>query len=213
LPGPPLGFHPQWAAAFVENAEIVYRQAGEGNYPDAVAYRLDRDLAQAWLAQVLASTTDMISWSEAVVLDASAPRYPMATPAAFDFGLELVSYQVLSGNTLRPGESLEMVTVWRATAEVPARATDLRIFVHLLDAQSQVWAAEDRLDLSPPTWEAGDVLLQYHRVALSRDAKPGQYELELGMYRTITMERLKVYEDGAPVADRLLLEPVEVIGR
>ena len=95
-----------------------------------------------------------------------------------------------------------------------AHRRKLEMFVHLMDAQSRVWGGEDRLDLHPPTWEAGDLLVQLHRVPLAGDAPPGLYQLELGLYSPITMKRLAVY-DGPElqqaVGDRLLLAPITVI--
>ena len=96
---------------------------------------------------------------------------------------------------------------------MPGLASDLRVFVHLLDDQSKTWGGEDRLDLHPPTWEAGDLLVQRHRVFLSADAEPGTYQVEIGLYAAITMKRLALRVDGLPVADRLLLQPIQVLAQ
>jgi hypothetical protein len=103
--------------------------------------------------------------------------------------------------------------VWQPRAELPAAIADLKVFVHLMDQESRVWGAEDRLDLHPPTWEQGDLLVQAHRVPVASDAPPGLYQLEIGLYMPITMQRLALYEgtEGqAPVGDRVLLSPITV---
>jgi hypothetical protein len=103
--------------------------------------------------------------------------------------------------------------VWRPKGELPAVAAELRVFVHLMDAESRVWGGEDRFDLHPPTWAQGDLLVQYHRVPLAADAPTGVYQLEIGLYAPITMERLRLYageEDRRPVGDRLLLASITV---
>jgi hypothetical protein len=214
LPAPPLGFVSAWQDAFLRAAEVIHVQAEEGRIPSATVYRLDRALADRWRAEVVAPmSSEPLGWSPAIVFDASADIRSLALPVSFDHGLELIGYALLSGETLQPGQALELVTAWRSTAEMPASASDLQVFVHLLDDTSNVWAAEDRLDLHPPTWESGDVLIQYHRLPLADDAHPGTYQLEVGMYTAIRMQRLAVHEAGIPVADRLLLRPVEVGAR
>jgi hypothetical protein len=86
----------------------------------------------------------------------------------------------------------------------------LRIFAHLLDEQGQLRGGEDRLDLDPPTWGAGDLLIQYHRIPLTADGPSGTYQVEIGLYVVLPMRRLKIVDDGVAIADRLLLRPVQV---
>ncbi len=219
LPSSPLDFAPAWQAAFLARAEVVHvQQEGERTssgrkLPGATVYHLDRTSADELHDDILAAiSTTPLSWSPSTVFDSGAEIYSLSAPVSFEHGLELVGYVLASEEELAPGETLELLTVWQPTAEMPAVASDLRVFVHLIDERSGVWGAEDRLDLHPPTWEAGDLLVQYHRVPLAADAPPGTYQLELGLYAAITMVRLRVYADGAPVADRLLLQPVEVVG-
>ena len=69
----------------------------------------------------------------------------------------------------------------------------------------------DGLDVSPAGWEPGDRLVQLHSLALPADLPVGIYQVELGLYRPDTMQRLPVLVDGVPVADRLLLAPVQII--
>jgi hypothetical protein len=154
-----------------------------------------------------------MSWSPAAVFDDNTASHPLEGSASFEHGIDLVGY-VASSTPMRRGETLELITVWRPGREVPAAASELKVFVHLMDAQSRVWGAEDRLDLHPPTWEQNDLLVQLHRVPLSAEASPGVYQLEIGLYAPITMKRLALY--GGPgeaqsVGDRLLLSPISVL--
>jgi hypothetical protein len=128
----------------------------------------------------------------------------------FDHGLELVGYRLLTDASLHPQETLAWVTVWRATAGMPPMTGDLQAFVHLLDAGGQVRSGQDRFDSEPLTWEAGDLVLQVHQVRIPGDAASGTYQVELGLYIPDTMQRLAIYAGDARVADRLLLQPVEV---
>jgi hypothetical protein len=223
LAGPPLTFFPAWQAAFLERAVVAHTQAdgqtvmrGEGAssgraLPGAIVYALDRASADGLREELLAGvSSDPKAWSPSTVFDESAQINAISGPASFDYGLDLLGYVLVSGETVRPGELLELITVWRSTAEMPAEAFDLRVFVHLLDNGSRLWGGEDRLDLHPATWEAGDLLVQSHQVPLAEGAEPGTYQLEIGLYAPITMKRLALFADGAEVADRLLLQPVQV---
>jgi hypothetical protein len=220
LPEPPLPFAPAWQGAFLARAEIAHTQTeGERTpsgraLPGATVYHLNRrsadDLRETMLATILDAPK---GWSPSLSFGSDAATHAIDGPAHFDHGLEFVGYLLASGETLRPGEILELITVWRSLGEMPPEASDLRVFVHLLDDQSLLWGGEDRLDLHPPTWEAGDLLVQYHRVPLAAGARPGVHQVEIGLYAAITMERLALRVDGAPIADRLLLQPIRVLAR
>ena len=216
LPSLPLAFAPSWQAAFLARARIAHvqteeRAASGRTLPEATVYALDQASADDLGARIWADVANAPkSWSPALVFDEGAEIHSLSGPASFDHGLELVGYALASGQTLLPGQVMELITVWRSTAEMPGSASDIRVFVHLLDDHSRMWGGEDRLDLHPPTFEAGDLVVQHHRVPLSADAEPGTYQVEIGLYATITLERLRLYADGSPVADRLLLQPLLV---
>ena len=108
---------------------------------------------------------------------------------------------------LQPGETLTLVTYWRVRAPAPA---PLKLFLHLLDAQSGYAAGEDRLDVWYDNWQPGDLFAQVHEVSLPAETPPGRYQLEIGAYDPATMQRLPVIREGATIADRVLLAPVEV---
>jgi hypothetical protein len=216
LPDVPLSFLPDLQAAFLSRAAVVARQepggrsGSDARIPAAIVYQVDRAAADAWKAEALSTIGDAsLAWSPSASLVA-AEIHPLAAPVFFDYGLELLGYRMLSGPTVAPGGVIELVTVWRVTSEVPAAAADLRVFAHLLDRESRVWAAQDRLDVDPPAWEPGDLFMQLHRLALAPGTPEGTYPLEIGLYTAITMRRLGVRVDGVPVADRVLLPSVEV---
>ncbi len=89
----------------------------------------------------------------------------------------------------------------------------LAIFVHLLDSQSNVWGGKDTLSVATAGWEAGDVFAQVHHFPLPSGIPAGQYQVEIGVYSRTDMQRFAIFEEGQPVADRLLLEPISVLGR
>jgi hypothetical protein len=215
-----LAFAPRWESAFLELAEVSYRQTeGTKNtkgraLPEATVYHLDREGADKLAEQILAETAGSpMGWSPATVFDAETEVHALQGGALFEYGFELVGYAVSTDAPVRPGDALELVTVWRPRGEMAAAASELKVFVHLMDDQSRVWGGEDRLDIHPPTWERDDLLVQLHRVPVARDAPPGLYQLEVGVYAPITMQRLALYGGRAPaqpVGDRLLLSPIVV---
>jgi hypothetical protein len=148
----------------------------------------------------------------------------LAYPVRFGDTMELLGYELLpaaqarvSGHggggperALHPGEALTLVTYWRVRE--PPQAP-LKLFLHLLDAQSGYVTGEDRLDVWYDNWQPGDLFAQVHEVALPAEIPPGRYQVEVGAYDPATMLRLPVTRDGAAIADRVLLAPIEVGGR
>jgi len=145
-------------------------------------------------------------WSPAVAFPPSYERYPLSLPVDFDHSLAFLGYE-LTADRLRPGDELRLLTFWRV--ERPFEPP-LTLFVHLLDAEGQVRGQRDGLSADPVGMESGDVFVQVHRFPVPPDAPPGEYQLEVGVYRPDTMHRWSVYEAANAVADRLLLYPVSV---
>jgi hypothetical protein len=115
-----------------------------------------------------------------------------------------------SADEVGPGETLEVVLYWQLLQR-PER--HYSIFVHLLDAESQIVGEFDANSYGTKYWreDGGEMLVDYYPLRVSSDALPGEYQLEIGVYHQSTWERLPVYdESGEMVADRLLLRPVQV---
>jgi 4-amino-4-deoxy-L-arabinose transferase-like glycosyltransferase len=114
-----------------------------------------------------------------------------------------------SADEVGPGETLEVVLYWQLLQR-PER--HYSIFVHLLDAESQIVGEFDANSYGTKYWreDGGEMLVGYYPLQVSSDALPGEYQLEIGVYHQPTGERLPVYESGEMVADRLLLRPVQV---
>ena len=115
-----------------------------------------------------------------------------------------------SGDEVGPGETLEVVLYWQLLQR-PER--HYSIFVHLLDAESQIVGEFDANWYGTKFWreDGGETLLGYYPLRIKPETPPGEYQLEIGVYYQPTGERLPVYdENGEMVADRLLLRPVTV---
>jgi hypothetical protein len=148
-----------------------------------------------------------------------AQSAPLDMPLPVDFGgaLELLGYE-LRTPVVAPGATVKVVSLWQVTDLKPLRSHDaahlpdeLVLFVHALDANSAVVGQEDRLDAPSWDWQPGDIIAQIHRFALPAELVPGTLALELGVYRRADLQRLPVRVDGSSVADRVLLQPVEVV--
>ena len=114
-----------------------------------------------------------------------------------------------TASTLEAGDTLELILHWQLL-EKPTR--QYTIFAHLLDVEGQVVAGFDANEYPTTFWreEGGERLLSYMRLPTGSDLQPGIYQLEIGVYNQPSGERLSILDDGQPVADRLLLAPLEI---
>lgn len=113
-----------------------------------------------------------------------------------------------SSDTAQAGTTFSALSVWQV--ETDGEPGSLATFAHLLDASGQIVAQQDGLGYPPHTWRVGDLFTQAHHLALDGSLPPGQYWLQLGLYRRETGRRwLLLDAAGNPLADRILI-PVEV---
>ncbi len=119
-----------------------------------------------------------------------------------------------TGKPILPGDKVEnrkskivnLKLFWQANTGPSA---DYTVFVHLLDAQGNLVTQAD----SPPAagayptslWDPGEIIVDEHTI---NDLAPGQYTLQVGLYRPDTGERLPV-EGIAEGAVRLVGFEVE----
>jgi 4-amino-4-deoxy-L-arabinose transferase-like glycosyltransferase len=140
------------------------------------------------------------------------PPYEPSHPAGYSLGelATLVGYDL--DKQVRAGEELDCTLYWRVEQLVSANYT---VFSHLLGPDGQLWGQLDSQPLRGyyPTsaWGVGEVIRDEYDIPVQRDAPPGQYQLEVGMYLLDTGERLPVSEKDSPTDSRVLLGPVEVV--
>jgi hypothetical protein len=107
-------------------------------------------------------------------------------------GAELRGWK-LSGTT-RPGDTPELTLTWHALGRQNRNWT---VFVHLVDAQEQILAEDNR----PPQnnafpmlqWVAGDWVEDRHPLALPASLAPGEYHIRVGLFFPRTERRAGVY--------------------
>jgi len=114
--------------------------------------------------------------------------------------------------TFRPGNEVHLTLFWQALTVMDK---DYTVFIHLTDLQDRIWGQKDNppVDGFYPTtaWEAGEMVRDQYDLGISPDTPPGPYQIEVGMYRVETGERLPVLaEDGSVRGDKVLLTRVGV---
>jgi len=114
-------------------------------------------------------------------------------------GVTLLGYD-LSPATARAGEPLTVTLHWEAR-QAPSR--DYQVFVHLLGQEDRPIAQGDGPpvtgDYPTSLWEAGETVVDLHRVTPPSDASAGPHRILVGMYHLETMERLPRADGGTAV--------------
>jgi len=146
--------------------------------PRFTVYRLDGDRAAA----------DLTAWA--------------VPPVDFGGAVELVAARWL-GEGVRPGETAELLTAWRVLdparagpAAPPTFATDAVLFTHVLDGAGGLLSQRDSLDAPSWAWQAGDLFVQIHALAVPASAAPGEYAAVVGLYDRATGVRLPASAGG-----------------
>jgi hypothetical protein len=111
----------------------------------------------------------------------------------------------------RPGDPLLGALTWRALGKIDAYYS---VYVKVTDAQGNVVAGWDGQpqDGAPPTllWVPGETVEDVVTLNLPAGTPPGEYTMEVGMYRAEDLARaLTLNAEGVPV-DRVVLGTVQV---
>ncbi|MDI7274768.1 MAG: DUF2142 domain-containing protein [Anaerolineae bacterium] len=120
-------------------------------------------------------------------------------------GMELLGYR-LDDDEVRPGQDLSVTLYWRARARMDQNYS---VFVHLLAENELIVGQRDTYPgrgLFPTTlWEPGDAIANTYVVPVSPTAfSPTRAQLEVGLYRVETGERLVVRDrEGRVLGDNV----------
>jgi len=158
----------------------------------------------------LARAFDRSAWPSAFARAAAAG---ISHPANFDNLIQLRGYDA-DFRRLYPGGRLPVTLYWQALAPVP---TSYQVFVHLSGPTGPVAQADGvPVCWSFPTdrWQPGQIVTDPHAIALPVDLPPGDYTLEIGLYRPDTFERLNVLDvAGNPAGVSITLTAVGINDR
>ena len=130
-----------------------------------------------------------------------------AKPIGANLGDQISLLSFEAADSLSPGTEFDVRLYWEAR-QPPE--DDYVVFVHLLDANDQLVASHD----GPPmdgryatrAWLPGEIVPDVHRLALDPQIPPGMYQLQVGMYRWLSLERLRVWDrEGIEQAERVIV--------
>lgn len=126
-----------------------------------------------------------------------------ACPVTFDQAVTLIGLQ-----TSRVDGTLIVQSAWRVERTSAPKST--AVFMHLIGADGQIAAQDDRLGVPPHTWQPGDEFVQVHRIPLGQVA-PGKYTLRLGLYNRADNARWAATDQsGASLGDAVVVTAIEV---
>jgi hypothetical protein len=123
------------------------------------------------------------------------------------------------GNPVRAGDVAEMVLVWRVIdpagvgpLQAGIGATDVIFFTHVMAGPAEILAQQDAIDAPSWDWQAGDVVVQIHPLAVPAGSAPGTYETRVGLYDRTSGTRLPRFgtEEMVP-SDAAVVESLEII--
>ncbi|WP_423223409.1 glycosyltransferase family 39 protein [Candidatus Amarolinea aalborgensis] len=216
MPGGGLLPTSQWAPG--QTYTEVYRVTAPGTAytPDRGRWAVglyDHTTGQRLPITLLTPTADMVVTSDSLVFGQvvlSPPPGRLPNPVAVDFldQVTLAGYS-LSGRLLRPGDPMTVTLYWQARGAVRA---DYTAFVHLLDSDFQTNGGHDAAP-QPGTlnWAVGQTITDTHTFQVSSAARPGVYQLEIGLYTQPDFDRLRLQTaPGAEGADRLLVGGIRI---
>ncbi len=126
-------------------------------------------------------------------------------PITFENGLTLLGF-TLEQPVIKPGGTVYVETVWRVDS-VPGRLPS--IMAHMLGPDGRVAAVGDGLGVPIESWQPGDVFVQRHTLTAPKDAPPGSYWIQTGVYWLDNEKRWPV-QDAHVAGDRALLVAVQV---
>jgi mannosyltransferase len=125
--------------------------------------------------------------------------------------IALLGYSI-SSSEVEAGDILQLTLFWQASKHIDQR---YKVFTHVLDGRSQIVGQRDAEPVGgtrpTTTWQEGEVVADNYGVLVLPGTPPGEHQLEIGMYSLETGERLPVSQDGEPLGDRVLLEPIQVL--
>ena len=120
----------------------------------------------------------------------------------------------LSSDTVRAGDTFSVTLYWQALRPM---AIGYHVFTHLAAPSGEVVAQQDGVPRQGayPTdlWQTGEAVVDTYQMTVDPAATPGEYELEVGMYRLENLKRLPVTDAaGQPLSGgRVLLSKVTIL--
>lgn len=118
----------------------------------------------------------------------------------------------LAQSAVKPGGNVEMTLYWHPQGRLDK---SLKVFTHIVGPDGKIVGQADGIPASgsrPTTgWQPGEYIADRYVIPLDRNAAPGRYQIEVGLYDAATGERAPVKVDGATVeGGQVFLGPLDV---
>ncbi|MFN8474269.1 MAG: glycosyltransferase family 39 protein [Anaerolineae bacterium] len=118
----------------------------------------------------------------------------------------------LAQASVKPGANVELTLYWHPQGRLDK---SLKVFTHVVGPDGKIVGQADAIPVNggrPTTgWRPGEYIADHYVIPLDRNAAPGRYQIEVGLYDAATGERLPVKVDGAAVeGGQVFLGPVDV---
>ena len=139
--------------------------------------------------------------------EVSEPR-PIAPPIRFGGNLTFLGYEPDVQREYYPGDSVDVITYWRAEGEL---LPELTLLTHILSSPVTPIAIHDTILVNPVLMHGRDVFIQITDVTLPPNALPGERTVSVGAYRLDDLSRLPVLEGDEVRGDRIFLYTVDVM--
>ncbi|NLE46330.1 MAG: hypothetical protein GX620_16550, partial [Chloroflexi bacterium] len=201
-----LGAETPMAPEFAQRFPFAAVPGESGATADGTRYTLyDFQDSLSASQHITSAITSEVASSPQIVPDSTSLEHWRA-PVSFGDTLTFLGYEDVS-DTAESGSDVVMLSYWRVEQ---AERWPLAIFVHVLSPTGDILGQDDGLAVAPTGWYPGDVFVQLHRVTLDETPAEGPLWVQLGLYRTDTLDRLPAYstegdDGGAAIGDRLLL--------
>lgn len=143
-------------------------------------------------------------------------RPPRTLEVNFDEKIRLLGYD-LPLDTYAPGDTISLRLYWQSQTLMDEW---YKIFVHLWGAADpaegeRIWGQEDvhPCDNSYFTawWAVGDVVIDEHRISISPETPPGEYQLLVGLYQDDGPRLPVLSAEGDFVGDHVVVTIVRVV--
>lgn len=126
--------------------------------------------------------------------------------------VEFLGYDLDVPTALKPGDTVRMKLYWRALRPMD---TSYKVFTHLINAQNEIFGQQDKepLDGARPTtgWAPGEIFSDSYEFQVAPNARPGSYQIEIGMYQPGDFTRLPTFDsNGNALGDRIVFGELRV---
>ncbi len=129
-------------------------------------------------------------------------------PVAAGQALQLLGYQIIPVESLKPGDAITVLTLWQVINRVDA---EIVLFTHVLDPSPRVVAQQDLLSYPATSWHPGDRFIQMHRLTLPADLADRSLTVAIGAYMLPAVTRLQLTDaQGEARGDSLVIGTLEI---